>query len=144
MKSDIVPTKPIERVDTRVNDILELEKKEIEELEPIKISKLERLSYNLREIARDYKYRFLIGKNLLKLYLEIKMSSPITTKLSERAFWIKAFGILFMVLAWFGIKTEVLESMLEQIVTFIIAVVALLSGFWYDKKTGEATKDDVE
>ena len=144
-KSKIVETKSPERV--KVN--YEFQKLKEIESEPIEITLKDRLLYNYyniseytKETSKKLNYGFKLLKNYISIYKDIKMSdSPVTTKLGNKAFWVKIIGTILMLLGFLGLDFNLEPQVIEQVALFISAGVALVVGFFFDKKTAEETKD---
>ena len=144
-KTKIVETKPKEREKA----IYEFQKLKEIESEPIEITLKDRLLYNYYNVSEhaketskklDYGYKLL--KNYISIYKDIKMSdSPVTTKLGNKTFWVKIIGTLLMLLGFLGLDFNLEPQVIEQVALFISAGVALVVGFFFDKKTAEETKD---
>lgn len=144
-KSEIIPTKPKERekVEYHFEPLKEIE------TEPIEITLKDRLLYNYyniaeytKETSKKLNYGYKLLKNYISIYKDIKMSdSPVTTKLGNKAFWIKVIGTLLMLLGFLGLDFDLQPETIEQIALFLSAGVSLVIGFFFDKKTAEETKD---
>jgi hypothetical protein len=144
-KSEIIPTKPSER--EKVN--YQFQKLKEIESEPIEITLKDRLLYNYyniseytKETAKKLNHGYKFVKNYISIYKDIKMSdSPITTKLGNKAFWIKVIGTLLILLGFLGLDFNLEPQVIEQVALFISAGVSLVIGFFFDKKQAEETKD---
>ena len=68
-------------------------------------------------------------------------TSPITTKLGNKAFWVQLIGWLIALLGLLGVQTEVLTGLAEQIATALASISAIVIGLWFNKKTAEETQD---
>ena len=120
-----------------------LNKIEIEGLKTIKIGYFERLGYNIKEKVNKTILGSKLASKVINLIIGVRMdNSPVTTKFGNKAFWIKVIGILLTLLGFLGIDFSLEPETIEQIALFISAGVTLALGFFFDKKTAEATKDD--
>lgn len=136
-KSEIV--QPIfKKVEPKpINQLLELP-----ELPELKLSKLERLQIKVNTAKKKIKYGSKFTLNYLKLFKELRMdNSPITTKLGNKAFWLKVIATILAMLGFLGIEFDLSPGITEQIALFLSSGVSLVIGFFFDKKTAEETQD---
>lgn len=138
-KSLIIEQKPFQ--DFKKQKI-ESEKIDLPELPELKLTKLEKLQIKVNKAQNKIKYGSKFTLNYLKLFKDLRMdSSPITTKLGNKAFWLKVIATILALLGFLGIEFDLAPEITEQIALFISAGVSLVIGFFYDKKTAEETQD---
>lgn len=125
------------------NKEIVLKKIEIQGLDSVKIGYFERLSYNIKEKVNKTILASKLASKIINIIIGVRMDkSPVTTKFGNKAFWIKVIGILLTLLGFLGIDLSLEPQTVEQIALFISAGITLALGFFFDKKTAQATKDD--
>jgi uncharacterized membrane protein len=117
----------------------QIKKPKLPELKLSNIEKLQIKANNLKDKSKHLK-NFI--KYYLLIYKETKMeTSPITTKLGNKAFWVQLIGWIIALLGLLGVQTEVLTGLAEQIATALASISAIVIGLWFNKKTAEETQD---
>lgn len=138
-KSLIVEQKPFQDYERQK---IELTPIDLPKLPELKLTKLEKLQIKVNTAQNKIKYGSKFTLNYLKLFKELRMdSSPITTKLGNKAFWLKVIATILAMLGFLGIEFDLSPEITEQIALFLSAGVSLVIGFFFDKKTAEKTQD---
>jgi hypothetical protein len=121
--------------------------------------KTERLELYKKESIELPKIEYSSGQKLIKYYIESKqkvkiaieiykikrlidMKSPILEQLKHKPIWLKIIGVILMILAFFGINTEVVSPLIDQIAQVIVGIITLISGFMVDKKEVEPKENE--
>jgi uncharacterized membrane protein HdeD (DUF308 family) len=61
------------------------------------------------------------------------MKQPLLEQLKHKPLWLKIIGVILMILAFFGINTEMISPMVDQIAQVIVGIITIITGFKIEK-----------
>ena len=124
-------------------DIPKIEKQEYTavELDKVEISKIERLRYNISKLSKNTKFKVELALKIFEIKRLIDMNKPILDQLKHKPLWLKIIGVIVMILAFFGVNTEVISPMIDQIAQVIVGIITIISGFMIEKSDEEKEVD---